>query len=113
MSLSSGPRPRPPIETLRARASARVIGVFIKGMSDTEKKAEELEARNSLDPKVNTERWYKWKDENGVRPPGRDVLEIWRIPATGRFAKKPDTQDLAERYSLKTGKDLPHERNRE
>ncbi|MDB5265065.1 MAG: hypothetical protein JWN64_636 [Parcubacteria group bacterium] len=68
--------------------------------------AVELERQKGI-PQKNTERWKKWKDENGVRPRGYDTLEVWRDPRTMRFSKPPTPQQLAQMFGMKTGADLP------
>jgi hypothetical protein len=51
--------------------------------------AEGLRFAASDEPKLyKGESWLKWKD-NGVRPEGRDSLDVWRDPVTKRFAKPP------------------------
>ena len=107
MSIGSGPRPPPLEEQKRLYRRNAAVGVVLKSISDREQAIAAEKERKAAIPKVRTERWRKWADEHGKRPPGHDEVTVCRSPGTGRFARLLTPQQLAEHFGLTRGSDIP------
>jgi len=96
---------KPTEERLREFDQAHAVGGCQLATHEAGQKAQAEKERKEAIPKVAREAWKRRK-KGGVRPPGRIEVEVCRN-AKGRFSRLLTPQELAARYGLMTGRDIP------
>ena len=103
--MVDGMKTKPTLERQREYRGGQAYGLYLKGMSDAQE-AKKAEAERKAAPPTERLEVWTYSKKRGDFPPGRYEVRRHRS-AQGKFAKPSVAQELAARFGLMLGNEVP------